>query len=455
MKKTFAAIVLIIFIAGIFPLFPAQRVHAALGVDAFITESFNAAQAIIKKRFFDMVVEQIVNWIQGGGQPLFIQNWDAFLASYGNIVTGDIVTQLGLGAVCRPFGIQLQVAVMQPPRFTNQITCTLDQIVGNMVNFYNNFRTGGFIAYREIWQPKNNFYGGIILTMNEKEVRAADQRFAAQQEAQANNGFLGTRKCDTNGRNCYIVTPGMQIGAAAAKLMGGDLDYIINATDLAAYTAAISDAFINRLIRGGAEGLQGIVVRNAPPLGYIVEQPAGHAPCAGLSGNTLNSCLALQGISARNANLTRETYVNQLTATLAPLQNAEQNILAVIDVQNKLATKLNELRSCQGGRNLPGLEQTSSDVRTEERALADFNQTLLNLQQITIPLVNVKTKLQNATTTDPVAISQIMGGVYQSFDEQRATAYQTTVQKQRDDLVPKITTRLPQIQTQIDQCGRS
>ncbi len=422
-------------------------------IGGLLKESQKAIAAVMRKRFFDMVVDQMVNWIQGGGQPQFIQNWDSFLASYGNIVTGDLIQQLGLGAVCRPFGIQLQIAVMQPPRFTRQITCTLDQVVGNMVNFYNNFRAGGFIAYRELWQPQNNFYGSLIMTMNEKETRIADQRFAALQEAQANNGFLGTRKCDAYG-HCYITTPGMQIGAAAAKVVGADLDYIIGIPpeDLAAYTAAISDAFINRLVRKGIGGLQGVVAANVPPIGYIPEQPKGYEPCAGLTGTALSGCRGLQATQTNTSGQAREAYLAQITATLTPLQDAQQNLLELMPVQNQLTNKLNVLRDCEGRRNLPGLEQTSSYVRVEEKTLADLNQTLLDLEQTTIPLVNAKTKIANAST-DIAVLTGVISAVYPLLNEQKATAYQTTIKAQRDALVPAINERLKQIQVTINQCG--
>ena len=169
MKKILIGIVIVILIV---PFAPSQRAHAIFGEEALINQFLEQTEAavfgVLRKRFFDMLVDEIVVWIQGGGKPLFVQNWQAFLGAYGAGITGDLVHQLGLGDVCRPFGIQLQLAVLQPPRFSRQISCTLDQIVGNLVNFYNNFRAGGFIAYRELWQPQNNFYGSILLTMNER-----------------------------------------------------------------------------------------------------------------------------------------------------------------------------------------------------------------------------------------------------------------------------------------------
>lgn len=467
MAKLIIALFLIITI-GIAPhlayaVTPTQAIGAAINASSafsgvpivgglFETASASIA-AVLKKKFFDLMVDQIVVWIQGGGKPLFIDNWELFLGQYANIVTGDIVYELGMGAVCRPFGIQLQLAVLQPPRFTNQISCTLDQIVGNALNFYNNFRNGGFIAYREMWQPRNNFYGALILAMDEKETRIADQRYAAQQEAQAGGGFLGTRKCDPATGFCYITTPGMQIGAAAAKIVGADLDYIINAQDLAAYVAAISDAFINRLIREGVNGLRGVVAANAPPLGYISQQQAGQqTPCGGLTGDTLNTCLAYQGALTNNANATRKAYLNQIKATLLPLQLAENDLQNMITNQRTLVTRVTELRDCRVGRNNGDKEAVIAELNTEQTTLNDITQGLIDLQTITVPLLNLKLQLENPPSNNPQELNQLFTSAFQLLNENEAKTYQTETKQRHDALTTKVTQRLPHIQTQSQQC---
>ena len=426
-------------------------------VGSIIDKTNKVLVGVMRKRFYDLIVDQIVNWIQGGGQPLFIQNWDAFLAGYANIVTGDIVSELGLGAVCRPFGIQLQLAVLQPPRFTRQISCTLDQIVGNMVNFYNNFRSGGFIAYRELWNPQNNFYGGLLLALNKKETRISDRRFAALQEAQAGNGFLGTRKCDANGRHCYITTPGMQIGAAAGKIVGSDIDYLLSIPpeEFAAYIAAISDAFINRLIREGVGGLQRVVVASVPPLGYIPEQPRGAPPCSGLSGDALNGCLTYQGITSPTIALTQETYLHQVNDTLIPLQAAQQTMLALQGPQQTLVTRLNDLYLCQSGRGNQNAGKIGEEVSATQRTLLGLTQALVDLEKITIPLTNAKTKLEKGPITNPAALHEIISNVYQSFNKEQAEAYQQDIQEKYNALLPTIYTRLPEVQQQLQQCAHS
>ena len=45
----------------------------------------------------------------------------------------------------------------------SKVTCSLNQIVGNINSFVENFRNGGWLAYQESWYPKNNFYGATII----------------------------------------------------------------------------------------------------------------------------------------------------------------------------------------------------------------------------------------------------------------------------------------------------
>lgn len=457
MKLKIFALYAAAVLAGAGVLTPIRTTHAIFGEEAAIAEAIDQAEGaiigILRKRLFDMVVDQIVNWIQGGGQPLFVQNWETFLGQYGNIVTGDLVKQLNIAGICRPFGIQLQIAVMQPPRFSSQMSCTLDQIVGNMVNFYNNFRTGGFVAYREIWQPRNNFYGALLLTMDEKETQIADRRFAALEEARAGNGFLGTRKCDERG-HCYITTPGMQVGAAAAETVGADLKYLIGLPqhEFAAYVAAISDAFINRLVREGVNGMQGVIAASAPPIGYVPAQPKNAKPCDGLTGPVLAACQAAEGTRSGNVALVRSSYANQIDATLKPLQAAQQGLLSMQFAQQTLVGRLSELNSCQIGRNTSGREATAQELAAEQSELATQERALFELEKTVTPLVNARARIVSDTTGDILALQNAMGPIYPLLDPQSAAAYELRIKAQKDALAAKSAKRLPEIQIALQRC---
>ncbi|MDO8582725.1 MAG: hypothetical protein Q7R63_01905 [bacterium] len=426
-------------------------------IGGLFEQSSKAMFALARKRFFDMVVDQMVNWIQGGGKPLFIENWNGFLAQYGNIVTGDLLAEMKLAGICRPFGMQLQIAVLQPPRFSGQVRCTLDQVVRNMTSFYANFSTGGFVAYREQWQPRNNFYGGLLLLMDEKEARIADKRFAGLQEAQAGGGFLSQKICDANGEHCRIVTPGMQVGAAAAKLVGTDLDYIIGVSpdDFAAYTAAISDAFINRLIREGVSGFQGVVSANAPQIGYVPAQPANAKPCSGLTGDSLNSCKALEGYKTNNATAVKASYMNQIEDTLTPLLAGLADLLALQTTQQTLVNKTSELNNCQIGRGTGGRETTITALAVEQKALADITTAVSELQQNTTPLTNAKNTLMNETSADLDVLASYMtgpAGVGRLINKSKAEAYAAKTKADRDALTARSATRLPELQTLLQRC---
>ncbi len=455
MKRRFLApLAIALALISALPALPVQQAHAQFGAETAVALAAEAIQETIKKRFFDMVVDQMVNWIQGGGKPLFIQDWNAFLAQYGNIVTGDILAEMKLAGICKPFGIQLQIAVLQPPRFSGQVRCTLDQIVRNMAGFYANFSTGGFVAYREQWQPRNNFYGGLLLAMDEKETRIADKRFAANQQVQANNGFLGQQKCDEFGR-CYIVTPGMQLGAAAAKVIGADLDYIVNSKSMAAYIAAISDALINRVIREGVNGFQGVVSANAPQIGYVPRQPTNAAPCSGLTGDALNACRALEGYKAGNATAVKVSYMAQIEDTLTPLLAAQTDLLALQTTQQTLVNKTSELNNCQAGRGTSGRETTITALAVEQKALEDITTAISQLQQNTTPLTNAKNTLMNETSTDLDVLASYMtgpAGVGRLINKSQAEAYAAKTKADRASLTARSATRLPELQTLLQRC---
>src|SRR3989344_1648162 len=311
MKKNIILILILIILSGNF-IFP-QKTNAQLAtIEANATIhlpiiSGAAAQSVsksfteiafqaLKKRVFDMVVDQIIDYINGNGQPQFITDWRGFLEQTAQIAVGDFVQAIGLSALCSPFRFQVQIAMVAPPRFSKQVTCTLGSIVQNINNFYSDFRNGGWLAYQEMWAPNNNFYGSLLLAWNAKENEIAARVSAAQNEALASRGFLSVKKCAKDPitgkdipRTCVITTPGTAIGDLASKAVSADLDFIINSQDLAAYVAAISDALINRLIRSGVQGLGGVATASRPPQGY-----ATGLGCNAFVGRAREDCLNYQ-----------------------------------------------------------------------------------------------------------------------------------------------------------------
>ncbi|MDP2629479.1 MAG: hypothetical protein Q8P45_02130 [Candidatus Harrisonbacteria bacterium] len=278
-------------IVGEVPLLPSVVALQKIALNTTVKNIVDARKeansfllSILKKRILDVMVDDIITWIQGGGEPRFITNWNAFLDDAVNVAIGDFAQEIGAGYLCQPFSTQLQIALNPVKRFSEAITCTLDDIVGNIENFYQDFANGGWIAYQSSLELQNNFYGSYFLAQEERDRRIARAQFEALEDARAGGGFLSQR--DANGN---IVTPGSTIGGLVKEAIGADFKFIVNADQLSDYVASIADALINRIIREGVNGLRGLTTRSNPGPDFVAR---GNTRCTGLSGELLIACQA-------------------------------------------------------------------------------------------------------------------------------------------------------------------
>jgi len=223
------------------------------------TQALQALRDAIVKRIVDMMTDQIVQWIQGGGKPQFVTDWQGFLKGSVSAAVGDVVQQAGLGVLCKPFGLQIQLALLPVKKFSQRVTCTLDDIVSNINNFYIDFSVGNWAAYEASLMPENNFYGTLYMTEDEMAMAAAQAKEASQNEAQAGKGFLSVKKCvhkDSSG-NCdqyTITTPGDTVGQVVAHAINAQTDWAVNVQGV---VSAIVNAAINRLMTEGLSLMTG------------------------------------------------------------------------------------------------------------------------------------------------------------------------------------------------------
>ncbi|NCO15552.1 MAG: hypothetical protein GW899_02280, partial [Parcubacteria group bacterium] len=134
---------------------------------------------VIAKRIIDYIVDQTIVWIQGGGQPKFVTDWDGFLKDAANIAFDQVIKDVGLAQLCSPFKLQVQISLLPVQQFQQRIDCTLDDVVKNIEDFYNDFEKGGWIAYNETWQPQGNYYGEMLMIHDEMITRGALAKEAA------------------------------------------------------------------------------------------------------------------------------------------------------------------------------------------------------------------------------------------------------------------------------------
>lgn len=150
---------------------------------------------VIAKRLLDYVVNETVKWIQGGGEPKFIGNWEGFVEDAGDIAFDSVVRETSLAKLCTPFGLQVQIGLLPVGTFGDRITCTLDKVVSNIENFYVDFSVGGWNGYLVSLEPENNFYGAMLLANDEAVLRTTKKKGAAKTEGLAGSGFMGDKQC--------------------------------------------------------------------------------------------------------------------------------------------------------------------------------------------------------------------------------------------------------------------
>lgn len=248
---------------------------------------------IIAKRILDYIVDQTVQWVQGGGQPKYVTDWNGFLKDTANIAFDQVMKDAGLARLCSPFGLQLRILLAPVQRFQQRLDCTIDQVVANIQNFYVDFRQGGWIAYNSLWQPNNNYYGAQLIVADQVLIDTARKTQAATNDARSGGGFLNIQKCvdpvyttkttvspvcsenEPETGNCISYrsetkteqvqtgcnkyetqTPGSVIGKAVGDAITSDSKWAAN---IQSWTAALVNAAINRLITEGLGAMRNAI----------------------------------------------------------------------------------------------------------------------------------------------------------------------------------------------------
>ncbi len=380
---------------------------------------YTTALRIAVKILIDTFENQVVNWIAGNGNPKFITDWKGFLKDVGDKAAGQALSDQ-YPFLCGNIGPLIRVAVLPVPNLSTSVRCTLTQIIGNVTGFYNNFQTGGWIAYGATLQPQNNFFGGLIQVNENIKRVAADALNAAGLQSVASKGFLpGATKCvkshpvctveEVNNGNCdnpsatvcdkeIIQTPGATVGESLTKALGWPVEGIFPAQRFEELVGAIVNASINRMIMSGLSALT--EASNPAPTNFANAIPAGVVDPGSIAllRSNLNNLIAFQ---QRNGTFQRFqdtatantqwlalepqviTLLGQVASSCASLAtNSQQKIAALnslkIDVQTELQNASGTtLQSIQSQVNNATSAQALSDIADRlqgiDLAVADIN----------------------------------------------------------------------------------
>ncbi|KKS69468.1 MAG: hypothetical protein UV39_C0010G0008 [Candidatus Azambacteria bacterium GW2011_GWA2_42_62] len=405
--------------------------------------ALDAAVETLKRQILNMMVDQIVNWIQGGGEPKFITDWPAFFREAVDQAGGKFLQQMGLSQLCSPFKALLSAGL--------------------------------------ILKPQNNVYGAYIMAWDQYEIEKSAAEKSAAAEAQAGRGFLGVKEClewDSSQaisacsevytdckaqgssseecaqieKQCYdqnqickkyqTKTPGSVVGDLAAKAVGSDIDWLVNADDLAAYTSAIANAILNRMFAEGLSGLKTALTSNNR--GESGGRGSGggsaaQAQCAQLLGTAAyNDC-----VSSIQAGMDMREFQKNTLITMIDDELSYQNQLlgakqATLTILNQSADILKQLGDCQGSISI-NLAPTQSSASTTMSQIAQIQSDIIALQMKQQEIKSI-TDIRQI----PALWSQVSGVVKPAVTQSLAlSAQQETTQKQQ---------KMDAYQGQLDAC---
>ncbi|HRY76852.1 MAG TPA: hypothetical protein P5524_01670 [Candidatus Paceibacterota bacterium] len=241
------------------------------------------------RRLVDKMAFDVVDWIGGKttGTPQFVTNWQDFIWGTAKESIGDVIETTGkLSFLCAPFRAQVVLQLPVPQRPPLPI-CTLDTIMTNIENFYDDFRSGSWLTFNEVVKPQNNPYGAWIMQMESLDFEEA--RIKEEQELKAQSGYIPTEQCiektvdpKTGEEKCLdtkISIPGQAKSDLTSKALAAQMDkaesYMITEADLSNYAEMIGDALLSRLVKsaktavfGGKEYGEGLL--DLPETGTVV-----------------------------------------------------------------------------------------------------------------------------------------------------------------------------------------
>lgn len=268
--------------------------------------AIKTAHNVLKKRLLDQIVDQTIQWVQDGTEPKFVSNFNELWDEAVQAGIGDTLKETALGQFCSAQSkLRIEIGIKQIPKFSEAVSCTLNDVVQNMQAFTNDFKNGSWVGLQELAAPQNNRYGVKLLAMEKILSETEKQQELKQMEISGSGGFLGQKICSQwilkNGQGNFIIdtttqepiynfeerkmtdppllpanapswaywdcdplgvvtiTPSKTVGDVTSKSVTSDIDYILSADELDEYVNAIADAILNRITTEAVSGLKNVL----------------------------------------------------------------------------------------------------------------------------------------------------------------------------------------------------
>ncbi|MEI6480384.1 MAG: hypothetical protein WCO12_02570 [bacterium] len=212
-----------------------------------------------------------IQWINSGFKnpdgtsgPGFVSNPSKFFQGIADRETTGFFQALGGSFLCKPFSIQVRLALLNDYRgsYQGQAQCTLESIKNNLQNFGKG-TNGGTGNYWNDWfqltqQDNNNYMGSYFLARDQLSKNIAYNQDMNRLQITIDRGFLAMKKCPDGGSTCaekdkITTTPGAQVEASLNRVLNlqGERINIANSFD------DIISALVGQMLKMAVGGLQG------------------------------------------------------------------------------------------------------------------------------------------------------------------------------------------------------
>lgn len=401
-----------------------QKIASYLSSQEFWRKLFTE---YLKDQLVHRLVQQVIMWVQGGGKPQFVTNWQGFLGDEFKKGVSGVITKYA-PQLCSSFRPLIQVALtpvnVDYSANSNPYACTLDRVVNNVDDFYKSFQDGGWVAFGTMLNSSNNFYGSYIDLYDESLAQGEAKKDAASKEVSSASGYKSKKDCtdpvyisgnvlellnaspddvlsydestcDANGY-CQKIkvcnpenpnawqnsTPGTVVASAVNDAVGGSpIQRIVNANDFTALISALVNSALNKLIGSAQKGLADLTAKDLTSQGSLA------STCNGLTGQDLATCQAQNGNIASTTNSSsgssQAAIIEQLKKVLKFNQDILQDAQKSVSMSNQALSYLNAASStCSSGLASSTADDALNTLSWIDQGIQKINDRVPQIQEI-------------------------------------------------------------------------
>lgn len=164
----------------------------------------------MRKQMIRMLTNDIVNWVQNGGRPRFVQNFGAEVKKAGDRAGGQVLQDLFFAKgvnICSPFRASVNVMVQKvvfPPDEGEGLgfQCTLGDIKKNLGDSLQSFADdftgkegGGWKTWFQLHETQNTLAGSYLAASKLTVAKVNKEAQTAKAEITLGAGFLDQKLC--------------------------------------------------------------------------------------------------------------------------------------------------------------------------------------------------------------------------------------------------------------------